>query len=114
MDEQDRNAGRVSVLANMQLDACCTFDRLDLHLIRRSRASLVTADLSLDSPMQGSISLLPSMEAIELLAMDSEQHELPILRAVCSIGPNSAITAAKLDHRKIGECRRCDAEANNR
>jgi hypothetical protein len=74
----------------------------------------VTADLPLDSPMQGSISLLPSMEAIELLVMESEQHELTILRAECCIGPNSAITAAKLDHSKISECRRCYAEANNR
>ncbi len=33
MDEQDRDAGRVSVLAHMQFDACRTFDRLNLHFM---------------------------------------------------------------------------------
>jgi hypothetical protein len=63
--------------------------------------------------MQGSISLLPSMEAIELLVMESEQHELPILRAGCCIGPSAAIAAVKMDHSKISERRRCYTEADS-
>jgi hypothetical protein len=47
------------------------------------------------------------MEAIELMVMQSEYHELPILWAECCIGPNAAIAAVKVDHSKISARRRC-------
>ena len=70
-----------------------------------------SADLSLDSPMQRCVGLLPRREAVEKVVMDSKHHKLSVLWASCCIGPNAAITAVKVDHSKISECRRCCPEA---
>ena len=70
-----------------------------------------SADLSLDSPMQRCVGPLPRREAVEKVVMDSKHHKLPVLWASCCIGPNAAITAVKVDHSKISECRRCCPEA---
>jgi len=53
------------------------------------------------------------MEAIELMVMQSEYHELPILWAECRIGPNAAIAAVKVDHSKISARRRCYPQAES-
>jgi hypothetical protein len=66
-----------------------------------------------DSPMQGGLRRRPGMEAVELMMMDSEYHELAVLRARCWIAPNAAKAAVKVDHGKISERRRRHAEAES-
>jgi hypothetical protein len=70
-----------------------------------------SADLSLDSPMQRCVGLLPRTERVEKVVMDSKHHKPSVLWAGCCIGPNAAIPAVKVDHSKISECRRCYPEA---